>query len=91
MSAIFSTTGNKDCHIILRGGKNTNYQSDHVSNVSDILGHNSLAKNIMIDASHANSQKNHSKQKHIYTLEEFGLTPKIVEDHFKEYIESKSF
>ena len=62
-SAIFSTTGNKDCHIILRGGKNTNYQSDHVSNVSDILGDNSLAKNIMIDASHANSQKNHSKQR----------------------------
>jgi hypothetical protein len=37
------------------------------------------------------TQKNLSKQKHIYTLEEFGLTPKIVEDHFKEYIESKSF
>ena len=62
-SAIFSTTGNKDCHIILRGGKNTNYQSDHVANVSDILGDNSLSKNIMIDASHANSQKNHSKQR----------------------------
>ena len=62
-SAIFSTTGNKDCHIILRGGKNTNYQSDHVSKVSDILGDNSLPKNIMIDASHANSQKNHSKQR----------------------------
>ena len=37
------------------------------------------------------TQKNLSRQKHIYTLEEFGLTPKIVEDNFKEYIESKSF
>ena len=62
-SAIFSTSGNKDCHIILRGGKNTNYQSNHVSNVSSILEDNSLPKNIMIDASHANSQKNHSKQR----------------------------
>jgi hypothetical protein len=37
------------------------------------------------------TQKNLSKQKHLYTLEEFGLTPKIVASHFKEYIESKSF
>ncbi len=62
-SAIFSTTGNKDCHIILRGGKNTNYESDHVDNVTNILDSNSLPKKIMIDASHANSQKNHSKQR----------------------------
>ena len=62
-SAIFSTTGNKDCHIILRGGKNTNYQAKEVSEVSTILKNNSLEDNIMIDASHANSQKDHSKQR----------------------------
>ena len=62
-SAIFSTTGNKDCHIILRGGKNINYQSKDVSRVSDILNDNSLPNNIMIDASHANSQKDHTKQR----------------------------
>jgi len=62
-SAIFSTTGNKDCHIILRGGKNINYQSKDVSRVSDVLNDNSLPNNIMIDASHANSQKDHTKQR----------------------------
>ena len=61
-SAIFSTTGNKDCHIILRGGKSTNYQSKDVSIVSDALIKNDLPVNIMIDASHANSQKDHTKQ-----------------------------
>ena len=62
-SAIFSTTGNQDCHVILRGGKNTNYQASEVSEVSEILKQNSLMDNIMIDASHANSQKDHSKQR----------------------------
>ena len=62
-SAIFSTTGNQDCHVILRGGKNTNYQASDVSEVSEILQKNSLMDNIMIDASHANSQKDHSKQR----------------------------
>ena len=61
-SAIFSTTGNKDCHIILRGGKNINYKASDVSEVSSILVDNSLPNNIMIDASHANSQKDHTKQ-----------------------------
>ena len=62
-SAIFSTIGNQDCHVILRGGKNTNYQASDVSEVSEILKKNSLMDNIMIDASHANSQKDHSKQR----------------------------
>ena len=61
-SAIFSTTGNKDCHIILRGGKDINYKASDVSEVSSILVDNSLPNNIMIDASHANSQKDHTKQ-----------------------------
>ena len=62
-SAIFSTTGNKDCHIILRGGKNANYQASDVNQVGKELDNNSLPKNIMVDASHANSQKDHTKQK----------------------------
>tara|TARA_B100001564_G_scaffold359537_1_gene381726 strand:- start:2442 stop:3497 length:1056 start_codon:yes stop_codon:yes gene_type:complete len=62
-SAIFSTTGNKDCHIILRGGKNTNYQAQDVSLVSEALIKNTLPNNIMIDASHANSNKDHTKQR----------------------------
>jgi len=62
-SAIFSTTGNKDCHIILRGGKKINYQQEDVTDVSNLLIKNELSNNIMIDASHANSQKDHAKQK----------------------------
>jgi 3-deoxy-7-phosphoheptulonate synthase len=62
-SAIFSTKGNKDCHIILRGGKKINYQQKDVTDVSDLLIKNELSNNIMIDASHANSQKDHTKQK----------------------------
>ena len=62
-SAIFSTKGNKDCHIILRGGKQINYQQEDVTSVSDLLIKNKLANNIMIDASHANSQKDHTRQR----------------------------
>jgi 3-deoxy-7-phosphoheptulonate synthase len=62
-SAIFSTTGNKDCHIILRGGKNTNYGAQDVETVSKALDKNSLDPQIMIDASHANSQKDFQKQR----------------------------
>ena len=62
-SAIFSTKGNKDCHIILRGGKKINYQQEDVTSVSDLLIKNKLSDNIMIDASHANSQKDHAKQR----------------------------
>ena len=62
-SAIFSTTGNKDCHIILRGGKNTNNGAQDVEAVSKALDKNSLDPQIMIDASHANSQKDFQKQR----------------------------
>jgi len=62
-SAIFSTKGNKDCHIILRGGKKINYHQEDVTSVSDLLIKNKLSNNIMIDASHANSQKDHTKQR----------------------------
>ncbi|MBT5863074.1 MAG: 3-deoxy-7-phosphoheptulonate synthase [Gammaproteobacteria bacterium] len=62
-SAIFSTSGNIDCHIILRGGKKINYQKVDITNVSESLTKNKLSNNIMIDASHANSQKDHTKQR----------------------------
>ena len=62
-SAIFSTSGNIDCHIILRGGKKINYQKVDITDVSESLIKNKLSNNIMIDASHANSQKDHTKQR----------------------------
>jgi len=61
-AAIFSTTGNPDCHIILRGGKEPNYDAESISNVSNELEAANLPANIMIDLSHANSRKQHEAQ-----------------------------
>ena len=62
-SAIFSTTGNKDCHIILRGGQKENYSALDIQSVVTTLEKNKLNPIVMIDASHANSQKDYKKQK----------------------------
>ena len=61
-AAIFSTTGNPDCHIILRGGKEPNYDADSVNKVATELEKAGLPTNIMIDLSHANSRKQHAAQ-----------------------------
>lgn len=56
-SAIVSTTGNEDCHIILRGGKAPNYDAASVEAAAVEIGKSGLAARIMIDASHGNSSK----------------------------------
>jgi 3-deoxy-7-phosphoheptulonate synthase len=61
-SAIFTTTGNSDCHIILRGGKEPNYDAENINRVANELEAASLPSQIMIDFSHANSEKQHKKQ-----------------------------
>ncbi len=61
-SAIFSTTGNKDCHIILRGGKEPNYSAESIDGAADLLAKFGLAPRVMVDCSHANSFKQHEKQ-----------------------------
>lgn len=61
-SAIFSTTGNKDCHIILRGGSKPNYDADSINQAAQQLESAQLKQNIMIDCSHANSGKDHKRQ-----------------------------
>ncbi|MGE5161382.1 MAG: 3-deoxy-7-phosphoheptulonate synthase AroG [Betaproteobacteria bacterium] len=61
-SAIVSTKGNEDCHIILRGGKAPNFDAASVEAACADLGKAGLAQRLMIDASHANSQKNHQNQ-----------------------------
>ena len=61
-SAIFQTAGNADCHIILRGGKHPNYDMFSVEDASALLRSAGLPSRIMIDASHANSRKNPSRQ-----------------------------
>ncbi|KVE39858.1 3-deoxy-7-phosphoheptulonate synthase AroG [Burkholderia sp. TSV86] len=61
-SAIVSTAGNEDCHVILRGGKTPNYDADSVNAACTDIGRAGLAARLMIDASHANSSKKHENQ-----------------------------
>jgi len=61
-SAIVSTAGNEDCHIILRGGKAPNYDAPSVEAAAKGLAEAGLAQRLMIDFSHANSSKNPQKQ-----------------------------
>jgi 3-deoxy-7-phosphoheptulonate synthase len=62
-SAIFVTIGNADCHVILRGGRKTvNYTAESVGQVCQQLEAASLAPRVMIDCSHANSNKDYTKQ-----------------------------
>jgi len=61
-SAIFSTRGNEDCHIILRGGKQPNYDAESVAAAVAALEKAGLPPRIMIDFSHANSRKEYLRQ-----------------------------
>ncbi|EAR56867.1 putative 3-deoxy-D-arabinoheptulosonate-7-phosphate synthase [Photobacterium sp. SKA34] len=61
-SAIVSTAGNEDCHIILRGGKEPNYSAEHVKAVTDQLEGAGHRSKVMIDFSHANSLKKFERQ-----------------------------
>ena len=61
-SAIAATTGNEDCHIILRGGKTTNYDAASVDAAAQAAIKAGRNPAIMIDASHANSSKNPENQ-----------------------------
>ena len=62
-SAIFFTAGNPHCHIILRGGrKTTNYDAASVEQACSILEKAGLAAHVMVDCSHANSNKDHTRQ-----------------------------
>jgi 3-deoxy-7-phosphoheptulonate synthase len=62
-SAIFVTSGNEDCHIILRGGRETtNYDAASVERTSQQMAKTGVPQRIMIDCSHANSNKDHTRQ-----------------------------
>ncbi len=61
-AAIFETRGNQDCHVILRGGKQPNYQKADVDAACALLQAAGLRGQVMIDVSHANSSKQHQRQ-----------------------------
>jgi len=60
--AIVETRGNDDCHIILRGGKQPNYDAASVDAAAEELRRAGLAERLMIDCSHANSRKDFRQQ-----------------------------
>ncbi|HCX34205.1 MAG TPA: 3-deoxy-7-phosphoheptulonate synthase [Rhodocyclaceae bacterium] len=61
-SAIVSTNGNEDCHIILRGGHRPNYDAESVARACQEIGKAGSAARIMIDFSHGNSRKDFRRQ-----------------------------
>jgi 3-deoxy-7-phosphoheptulonate synthase len=61
-SAIISTSGNEDCHVILRGGKAPNYDAANVDKAAKELASGGLNAKVMIDCSHANSRKEYKLQ-----------------------------
>jgi len=61
-SAIVSTTGNDDAHLILRGGTTPNYDAASVASVATALRAATVTTGLMIDASHGNSSKQHLNQ-----------------------------
>ena len=60
--AIVQTHGNRDCHVILRGGKAPNYDAASVAAACQDLQKAQLPPTLMVDCSHANSSKQHQKQ-----------------------------
>jgi len=64
VSAIFQTSGNRDCHVILRGGSRTgpNYDPEQIATICRQLDSKQLPPSVLVDCSHGNSQKNHLNQ-----------------------------
>ncbi len=60
--AVFKTAGNEDCHVILRGGKQPNYDAGSVNTACGELANAGLRQQVMIDLSHANSRKQYQRQ-----------------------------
>lgn len=64
--AICTTYGNKFCHIIHRGGVNPNFSKNHIDNTKKLFKESKLIPNIMVDCSHANSNKNYKNQSSVF-------------------------
>ncbi len=62
--AIYETGGNRYCHLILRGGDKSgpNYDVESIQRAEALLERHDLGKNIIVDCSHGNSEKNHENQ-----------------------------
>ncbi|GAA3412531.1 3-deoxy-7-phosphoheptulonate synthase [Streptosporangium vulgare] len=66
VASIVSTSGNPECHVVLRGGSTApNYGPSDVANALELLGSAGLPQRLFIDASHGNSGKDHERQPHV--------------------------
>ncbi len=90
-SAIVSTRGNEDCHVILRGGKSTNFDAESVDAACKELANSGVPGKVMIDFSHANSRKQHRLQIEVaadvgrqMSAGEDRIVGVMVESHLKE-------
>jgi 3-deoxy-7-phosphoheptulonate synthase len=90
-AAIFETRGNTDCHVILRGGKQPNHGAEAVAAGCAMLREAGLPPLVMVDVSHANSQKQHRRQ--IQTIGEIAeriaagercISGVMIESHLEE-------
>lgn len=63
LAAIVITRGNDECHVILRGGaRGPNYDRANIAKVLEQLASAGIAERVMVDASHGNSERDHTKQ-----------------------------
>jgi 3-deoxy-7-phosphoheptulonate synthase len=63
LASIVTTTGNPDCHLVLRGGKGgPNFSADHVIQAAEEMASLKLNPRMMVDCSHANANKDHNRQ-----------------------------
>ncbi len=90
-TAIYKTTGNDDCHLILRGGKIPNYHSESVDSCLDTLKQQQIECGLMIDFSHANSLKQFERQVEVgedvarqIEKGQSGISGVMIESHLEE-------
>lgn len=63
-ASIVETTGNPDCHLVLRGGaRGPNYSAEFVESAAQALQQRDLPARVLVDCSHGNSNKDHDRQK----------------------------
>jgi 3-deoxy-7-phosphoheptulonate synthase len=64
--SVYRTKGNPDCHVVLRGGRETNYDRASVLYASEKLKMAGLNRRLMVDCSHGNSEKDHRRQPSVF-------------------------
>ena len=96
VAAIVTTRGNNACHVILRGGKQTNFDAESIANVVSQLTTKGLPPHVMVDCSHGNSLKDFRKQPGVATrLSEQmvagskAITGVMIESHLVEGAQKK--